>query len=172
MLRIAAPVEAGFEDLELFYPKYRLEEAGYAVDVLTADGQPRAGKHGYEARPARAIRDARARDYAGLLVAGGTGNADKLRTVPEAVALARDFVAQTSGPVLSICHGPWLLVEADVVRNVEMTSYPSIRRDLENAGARWRDAEVVTDGRFVTSRRPSDLPAFGKACLDALAKAR
>lgn len=167
---IAFLVEHGFEDLELFVPFYRLAEAGFAVDVLTPDGAARSGKHGYEAKAAGAIGDAQPSQYAGLLVPGGTQSPDRLRLVPTAVEFVRSFVRMRPGPVASICHGPWLLVEADVVRNVQLTSYPSLRRDLENAGARWVDAEVVVDGRFVTSRRPPDLPAFCGALVAALGK--
>lgn len=162
----------GFEDLELFYPKYRLEEAGYGTEVLTPDGRPVTGKHGYEAAPDGAIGDADPGDFAALHLPGGSANADKLRMADDAVAFARDFCAlEPARPVLAICHAAWLLVEADVLDGVRMTAYPSLRTDLENAGAAVEDAEVVVDGRFVTSRWPDDLPAYMREALGLLEKA-
>jgi protease I len=109
-------------------------------------------------------------DYDGLVLPGGVANPDFLRTVPEAVAFARAFV-QTGKPVAVICHGPWTLVEADVVRGRRITSWPSLRTDLRNAGADWVDEEVVVDrngpGPLVSSRKPDDLPAFTKAMTEA-----
>ena len=166
--KVAALVEAKFEDLELYYPKFRLQEAGFEVDVLTPDGKEREGEHGYPARPAGAIRDADPLDYAALLLPGGVKNPDSLRMDEKAVDFVRRFVTESEGPVFSICHGPWTLVEADVVNGVEVTSYRSLRKDLENAGARWRDEPVVVSGRFVTSRHPPDLPQFARACVDLL----
>ncbi len=166
--KVAAIVDSGFEDLELLYPVYRLNEAGYDVDVLTVDGEDRSGKHGYSADPDGAIGEMDPRSYAALLIPGGVESPDILRTKDSAIDFVHAFVQDTDKPIFAICHGPWVLVEADVLDGVVMTSYPSIRRDCENAGAHWVDEDVVRDGRFVTSRHPGDLPEFGHAMAIAL----
>lgn len=162
--RIAIVTEDKFEDLELFAPKFRFEEAGWETVVLTPDGKSREGEHGYPVEAGGSLRDAQPGAFDALHIPGGTKNADTLRTKKEAVEFARRFW-ETGKPVFVICHGGWLLVEADVLEGAEMTSYPSIRKDCENAGATWRDEEVVVDGRLVSSRSPPDLPAF---CREAL----
>jgi protease I len=116
------------------------------------------------------VEDARADDYDGLLLPGGVMNPDKLRSYPAAVAFVKAFF-DASKPVAAICHGPWTLIDAEVVRGRTVTSWPSLRKDLENAGAHWVDREVVVDGELVTSRKPDDIPAFNEKMLEAVAKA-
>ena len=161
----------GFEQSELEGPKQRLEEAGFETVVVA----PKAGQiKGWDqtdwGRPVDVdltLGQATADDYDALLLPGGQINPDKLRMEDEAVALVRQFV--TSGkPVAAICHGPWLLVEADVVRGRTVTSWPSIRTDLRNAGANVVDREVAQDGKLITSRKPDDIPAFSDALIKLL----
>ncbi|HEV3480276.1 MAG TPA: type 1 glutamine amidotransferase domain-containing protein, partial [Gaiellaceae bacterium] len=109
-------------------------------------------------------------DYDGLVLPGGVGNPDTLRTDEDAVEFVRTFV-ESGKPVAVICHGPWTLVEADVVRGRTLTSYPSVKTDIQNAGGTWLDQEVVVDGNVVSSRKPDDLPAFCKAFVEQLARA-
>jgi protease I len=118
-------------------------------------------------KPDMLIKDATAADYDALLLPGGVGNPDKLRMHEDAIALIREF-ANTEKPVAAICHGPWLLIEADLLRGRQATSWPSIRTDLKNAGANVVDEEAVTDGNIITSRKPDDVPAFTQALIAAI----
>ena len=162
----------GFEQSELIDPKRLLEQAGAQADVI-APG--RAGRvmswnrtdWGDEIDVDVALEDAEADDYDARVLPGGVMSSDKLRTQPAAIALVRAF-AQTDKPIAAICHGPWTLINADLVRNRRLTSWPSLRKDLENAGAHWQDAAVVCDGRLITSRNPGDIPAFAGALIELL----
>ena len=116
-----------------------------------------------------ALDDAQSRVFGALLLPGGVANPDQLRTLPHAVDFVREFV-QAGKPVAVICHGPWMLVEADVVKGRNMTSWPSVKTDLVNAGAHWIDKEVVIDRGLVSSRKPADLPAFNRAMIEEFAK--
>jgi protease I len=158
--RILMIATNGFEDSELMEPRKRLLDQGAEVTLASLDTDEIEGDKG-EARikPVLAIDDVRAGDYDGLVLPGGTKNPDHLRTNQTVVATIRAF-ADAGKPVAAICHGPWLLVEADVVRGRKVTSWPSIRTDLRNAGAEVVDSEAVTDGNIVTSRKPEDIPAF------------
>ena len=118
-------------------------------------------------KPDMLIKDATAADYDALLLPGGVGNPDQLRMHEDAIGLIREF-ANTEKPVAAICHGPWLLVEADLLRGKQATSWPSIRTDLKNAGANVVDEEAVTDGNIITSRKPDDVPAFTDALIAAI----
>ena len=168
MAHIAMPLAADFEDSEYTVPRQRLEQAGHDVTVLGKKaGETVEGKQG-EAR-VLVDRDAAALDpeeFDALVIPGGF-SPDHLRTDPDVVDFVRRFV-ETGRPVAAICHGPQLLIEADAVEDREMTSWPSVRKDLQNAGAHWTDAEVVIDGNFVTSRKPDDLDAFCDAVLAKL----
>lgn len=167
MARVLLVAETGFEDLELFYPKLRLLEAGHVVALATPDGSPRTGKHEYTAPADVAIGDVDVDDYDALVVPGGSASPERLRTRDDALRLVRDFEA-AGKPIASICHGPWLLASAGVLRGRRVTSYFSIRDDLVNAGATHVDEEVVEDGNLITSRTPADLPAFMRTLLARL----
>jgi protease I len=172
---IAILAADGVEKVELEQPRDALEDAGARVEVLSLKtGEIQAREHDLE--PAgrfsvdRAVSDASVDEFDGLVLPGGTVNPDKLRKDATAVAFVRDFVG-SGKPVAAICHGPWTLVEAGVVAGRTLTSYPSIRTDLRNAGARVVDEEVVVDGNVITSRSPSDLPAFCSTLVKQLAHA-
>ena len=153
-----------YEDLELWYPKLRLIEAGATFDVAGDQaGKKYHGKHGYPCVSDLAIAGLRAADYDGLICAGGW-MPDKLRRDPEVLRITREFADQ-SKLVAAICHGGWIPISAGVYRGVRVTGSPGIRDDLVNAGAVFEDAAVVVDRHFVSSRRPDDLPDFCRAML-------
>lgn len=153
----------GFERSELVEPRDRLRERGATVHVGTPGGAAIRSwdktDWGDTQEADLDLAEARAEEYDAVVLPGGQINPDKLRTVDEAVALVRAF-AEKKKVVAAICHGPWMLIEADLCEGREMTSYRSIRTDLENAGARVVDRDVVSDGGIVTSRNPGDIPAF------------
>ena len=171
--RIAFLAADGVEKVELEQPRTAVTDAGGHVELLSVkDGEIDARNHDLE--PAgtiavdRLVGDARVDDYDGLVVPGGTVNADKLRLDEAAVAFVGEFV-RSGKPVAAICHAPWTLVEAGVVKDRTLTSYPSLRTDLRNAGATVVDQEVCIDGNLITSRSPDDLPAFCQAIIDRFA---
>jgi protease I len=161
--RIAILATDGYERSELREPLEKLRQKGATVEVLSvAPGEIRSWDKtdwGDSVPVEREVGEASVEDYDALVLPGGQINPDKLRTEDEAVAFVRDFAA-SGKPLAAICHGPWLLVEAGVARGRAVTSWPSVRTDLENAGASWQDSEVVVDQGIVTSRNPDDLPAF------------
>lgn len=161
--RIAIIATNGFEESELLVPMRALKEEGAQVEVLAPKGSQIRGwkddKWTDSIPVDRLLEDANEANYDGCLVPGGTLNADRIRTDPHAVQLIGDFF-EVGKPVAAICHGPQLLIEADVIAGRELTSYHSIRTDLENAGGIWMDEPVVVDHGLVTSRSPEDLPAF------------
>jgi protease I len=167
--KIALLVGKDFEDMEVMYPLYRLIEAGFIVDVIGEDpaGTKYMGKNGYPCLSTLEISKAKAEDYSGLVAPGGW-MPDKLRRNPAVLKLVADIDKQ-GGVMASICHGPWILISAGVVRGKKMTSTPALKDDLVNAGAKWVDDEVTVDGRMVTSRKPDDLPAFMREILKLLA---
>lgn len=158
----------GFEESELFGPLRILGDRGAEVKLASPDLKPiQATVHddpGKTIRPDLTLDQARAEDYDALILPGGVRNPDQLRTNKAAIDLIRAF-ADAGKPVAAICHGPWLLVEADLVRGKTATSWPSIRTDLRNAGANVVDQPAVTDGNIVTSRNPDDVPAFTEAVI-------
>lgn len=158
----------GFEESELFGPREILLGRGAEVVLASPDLKPiQATVHddpGKTIRPDLIVEEARMEDFDALIVPGGVRNPDHLRTNQAAVRLVHSFVEQGK-PVAAICHGPWLLVEADVLRGRTATSWPSIRTDLRNAGANVIDEPAVTDGNIVTSRKPDDVPAFTEALI-------
>ncbi|MDO3403630.1 type 1 glutamine amidotransferase domain-containing protein [Mycolicibacterium neoaurum] len=163
----------GVERVELTEPRDALNKAGATVTLLSLqDGDISARDHDLEPSGShqvdRLVKDVRAEEFDGLVIPGGTVNADKLRADDDAVAFVRAFV-ESGRPVGVICHGPWTLVEAGVAKGRTLTSYPSLRTDLRNAGATVLDEEVVIDGNLITSRSPDDLPAFCAAVVDAIA---
>jgi deglycase len=162
--KIAILAADGVEKVELEQPRAALKRAGAQIEVLSLEsGEIQAREHDLE--PAgrfavdRAVSDASVTEFDGLVLPGGTVNPDKLRMDDSAVAFVRDFV-ESGKPVAAICHGPLTLIEAGVAAGRTLTSYPSIRTDLRNAGAHVVDEEVVVDGNLISSRSPSDLPAF------------
>ena len=160
-----------FEESELFGPLERLAALGATVRVAALDREDILGtvhdEPGRSIAPDLTIAEARAEDHDALLLPGGVGNPDRLRSDAAAVALIRAFDAATK-PIGAICHAPWLLAEADVLRGRRATSWPSIRTDLRNAGAEVVDEAAVTDGHLVTSRNPDDVPAFTAALIVAI----
>ncbi len=167
--RVAALVENGFEQIELLEPKGALEAAGATVDVISPrPGKVRGWNHtewGDEVNVDRALDQAMPGDYDALLLPGGVMNPDRLRTNEKAVRFVRQMF-DDGKPIAAICHGPWTLVEADVVRGARMTSWPSLQTDLRNAGADWVDETVVVDRGIVSSRKPDDIPAFNEKMID------
>ena len=172
--RVLIVATDGFEESELFGPKRILEESGAEVVLASPKLDPiQATVHddpGKTIRPDLTVEVASADDFDALILPGGVRNPDHLRTNAEAIQLIRDFAAQGK-PVAAICHGPWLLVEADLLRGRTVTSWPSIRTDLRNAGARVVDEAVVVDGNIVTSRKPDDVEAFTGAVIDLIESA-
>jgi protease I len=171
--RVAILATDGVERVELEKPRQALDDAGAATTLLSLrSGEIQARQHDLD--PAGTftvdglVADASVDDYDALLLPGGTVNPDKLRMNADAVDFVRTFV-DAGKPVAAICHGPWSLVEADRVRGRTLTSWPSVRTDLRNAGANVVDREVVIDGTFVTSRSPDDLPAFCSTIVEQFA---
>lgn len=170
-LRILMFVGEDYEDLELWYPKLRLLEAGAHVTVAG----PKAdtiypGKHGYPARSDAAIADMESDDFQGIVVPGGF-MPDKLRREEKVKQLVREF-AESGKLVAAICHGGWIPISADVYRGVRVTGSLGIKDDLVNAGAIWEDAPVTVDRHFVSSRKPDDLPDFCRAIIEVLSSKR
>ena len=164
----------GFEESELFGPREILLSRGAEIVLASPDIKPiQATVHddpGKTIRPDLTLDQVRAEDFDALVLPGGVRNPDHLRTNETAVSLVRAF-AEQGKPVAAICHGPWLLVEADVLRGRTATSWPSIRTDLRNAGANVIDEPAVTDGNIVTSRKPDDVPAFTEALISLIERA-
>ena len=169
--RVLIFVGDDYEDLELWYPKLRLEAAGYRV-VLAGDAAKKEyhGKNGYPCKSEIAIGDIRAADYVGVVIVGGW-MPDKLRRDPKVLSIVREMSAAKK-LIASICHGPWINISAGIVRGVRMTSTPGIKDDLTNAGAIWEDAPTVVDGHHISARRPPDLPEFGERIVEFLAAGR
>ncbi len=167
--KIAILATDGFEQSELLEPQKALKEAGAeAVIVSLKEGKIKGWKDndwGKSVNVDMTVADADAGDFDGLVLPGGVMNPDKLRVDKDAVAFVREFFKQGK-PVAAICHGPWTLIEAGVVKGRSLTSYNSIRSDLINAGAKWVDEEVVVDNGLVTSRKPDDLPAFNEKMIE------
>jgi protease I len=164
----------GFEESELFGPLQILRERGADVKLAALDLKPiQATVHddpGKTIRPDLTVADARADHYDALILPGGVRNPDQLRTSKAAIDLIRAF-HKAGKPVAAICHGPWLLIEADLLRGKTATSWPSIRTDMKNAGANVVDEPAVTDGNIVTSRNPDDVPAFTEAVIALIEQA-
>ncbi len=174
-LRVAILVEDAFEQIEMTAPREALNEAGAETVLISPrnDGV-RGWKH---LTPADVfpvdlpLAQANGADYAALLLPGGVVNSDTLRLNEQAVEFVREF-ARAGKPIAAICHGPWMLVEANVVRDRTLTSWPSLRTDIRNAGGNWVDRMTVEDGNLVTSRKPDDIPAFNVATVALFAKSR
>jgi deglycase len=171
--KIAILAADGFEQAELLEPRKALQDAGAETVVVSpAQGEVQGFNHhdkGQKVRVDVALERADADDYDGLLLPGGVANPDLLRTLPQAVAFVREFFA-AGKPVAAICHAPWTLIEAGVVSGRKLTSWPSLKTDLTNAGAVWSDQEVVVDKGLVTSRKPADIPAFNRKMIEEFAE--
>ncbi len=161
----------GFEQSELMEPKKALEEAGAKTEVVSLEsGTIRGWKlknWGQDVAVDVTIKTARPERYDALLLPGGMMNPDRLRTEPRAVEFVRAFFSGGK-PIAAICHGPWMLVEAGVLEGTRLTSWPSLRTDIRNAGGEWVDEEVVSDRKLVTSRKPDDLPAFNRRMIEMI----
>jgi protease I len=166
-LRVMVFAENDYEDLELWYPKLRLQEAGAHVIVAGPGGSEYRSKHGYPARTDGNVRDYSAAEFDALVIPGGWAP-DRLRRYPEVLRFTRD-IAQAGKVIAAICHAGWVLVSADVVRGKRVTSVPAIQDDLRNAGAQWVDEPVVVDGSLITAQVPKDLPAFCREMIHVLA---
>lgn len=173
--KIAILATHGFEQSELEHPLKALREAGATVHVVSPEEREINGwdnKNWGRAVPVDvALSDAKPGDYDALVLPGGQINPDILRTIPEAVSFVKSFWPEGK-TIGAICHAPWLLVEADIAKGRHVTSYHSIRKDMENAGGLWEDSEVVTDQGLVTSRNPNDLPAFCDKLIEEIAEGR
>ena len=169
--RIAILATDGFEEVELTSPKEAMEKEGFNVEIVSLksgnikswDGD----NWGKDFKVDKTLDEVSAKDYHALVLPGGVINPDNLRTEESALIFVRDFFKQ-SKPVCAICHAPWTLISADVVEGRTMTSFKSVRKDLENAGALWVDQEVVVDEALVTSRNPDDLPAFNAKVIEEI----
>jgi protease I len=172
-MRVAVLATDGVEQVELDRPWQTLEEAGAEPELVSLEsGSITAYDHidkGDAKKVDAVVSDADPDDYAALVLPGGVINGDFIRADPDAVAFVKAFF-EAGKPVAAICHAPWVLAEADVVRGRRMTSWPSLQTDLRNAGADWVDEEVVVDGNLVTSRKPDDLDAFGAAIVEKFAE--
>jgi protease I len=173
--RVAIVATDMVEQVELLEPRKALDEAGARTDVISIEpGKIQGFNHydkGDEIPVDRTIEEASADEYDALLLPGGVGNPDVLRTDENVVSFVRDFFEQGK-PVAAICHGPWTLVEAGVVRNRTLTSWPSIQTDIRNAGGNWVDEEVHVDQGLVTSRKPDDIPAFNAKMIEEFAEGK
>jgi protease I len=173
--KVAILTAEGFEQSELVEPRKALDLAGADTQVVSpAKGEVQGWKHFEKADSVPVdvpLEEARAEDFDALLLPGGVANPDQLRMQPRAVEFVRGFV-KSGKPIAAICHGPWTLIEADAVRGRKVTSWPSLRSDLTNAGATWVDEEVVTDHGLVTSRKPADIPAFNRKMIEEFAEGR
>jgi len=172
---VAMLVTGGFEESELVEPKKALEAAGAAARIVSpVPGEVQSARHGAPGgmfRVDAVLGQTHAGEYDALLLPGGVASPDRLRIMPAAVAFVKHFV-ESGKPIAAICHGPWTLIEAGGARGRRLTSWPSLKTDLVNAGAKWTDEPVVVDGVLVTSRRPDDLPVFNAKMLEAFAASR
>lgn len=164
--KVAILAEDIYEDLELWYPYYRVKEAGAQVVIVGSSVSTFNSKHGLPVKAETTADQLNPEEFAGVIVPGGFAP-DRLRRYPAILKFVADINAQ-GGVVAAICHAGWVLVSAKVVKGKTLTSVPAIKDDMINAGANWVDKEVVCDGNLITSRTPADLPAFGLAVVQAL----
>ena len=173
--RVAILVADGFEQVELTGPRQALDDAGAKTSIVSpAQGQVQGWKHFDKADSFRVdvpLASAAAEEFDALVLPGGVVNPDQLRINAAAVKFVKAFV-DAGKPIAAICHGPWTLIETGAVRGRKVTSWPSLKSDLTNAGATWVDEEVVTDRGLVTSRKPDDIPAFNRKMLEEIAEGR
>lgn len=173
--KVAILVAEGFEQSELTEPKKALEAAGARTSIVSpAKNDVQGWNHfdkGKKFKVEVVLDQAKPQEFDALLLPGGVVNPDQLRMIPQAVQFVCEFI-KAGKPVAAICHGPWTLIEADAVRGKRVTSWPSLKTDLKNAGAEWIDAEVVADGGLVTSRKPDDIPAFNRKMIEEFAASK
>jgi protease I len=173
--RVAIIATDMVEQVELVEPRKALDEAGATTELLSIKpGEIQGFNHfdkGDKLKVDRLVEEADASDYDALVIPGGVGNPDQLRADENVISFVRDFF-EAGKPVAAICHGPWVLVEAGVVRDRKLTSWPSIQTDVRNAGGNWVDEEVVVDSGLVTSRKPDDIPAFNKKMIEEIAEGK
>jgi protease I len=173
--RVAIVAADGFEQAELEEPLKALKEAGTKVQIVSPkSGKIQGMKHadkGDKVDVDMTLKEARAEDFDAVLVPGGLMNPDELRSTPAAVHFVRAF-AEAGKPIAAICHGPWVLIEAGLVKGRRLTSWPAIQTDIKNAGGNWVDEEVVVDNGLVTSRKPDDIPAFNAKVIEEFAEGR
>lgn len=167
--KVAILATNAFEDSELTDPREAVEAAGATVQVIAPESGTIDGKKGASVTVDLTTAEANAADFDALILPGGTGNADHIRMDEAAVTFVRELT-QAGKPVGVICHGGWILTDADALKGVRVTSFPSLKTDRKNAGAEWVDEEVVVDKRIISSRTPADLPAFNKAIVEEFAK--
>ncbi len=166
---IAIIATDGFEDVELTSPKDAVEQAGATTKVISTETGEIEGKKGAKVAVDAKTADATAEEFDALILPGGTVNADAIRTDADAVALVKAF-KEAGKPIGVICHGGWILTEADLIKDVRLTSVANVKTDLINAGANWVDEEVVVDSGFISSRTPDDSPAFNAKLIEEFAK--
>lgn len=173
--KIAFLVTDGVEQIELTRPWNDLQSAGAAVELVSLEVGEIQGMHhadkGDKFKVNKAVFEVKAADYDGLVLPGGVSNPDRLRANKEAVRFVKDFFTQ-SKPIAAICHGPWMLVEAGIVKGRTVTSWPSLKTDIINAGGKWVDEEVCVDQGLVTSRKPEDLNAFCAKAIEEFAEGK
>jgi protease I len=172
--RVAILMTDGVEQVEYTGPRSFLEEQGAQVTLVSpkpTGDEIQGFNHmdlGDKFKVEMNVRDARPADFDALVLPGGVANPDQLRLSTESITFIREF-GRENKPIAAICHGPWTLIDADLVTGKRMTSWPTLQLDLQNAGAQWTDEQVVVDGKLVTSRKPDDIPAFNQAILSELA---
>ena len=169
--KVAFLLTNGFEDSELTSPWEAVTQAGATATLVSPESGTLTGKKGHEAGVDQQVADADAGEFDALMLPGGVVNGDKLRMDEAAVAFTKAFF-EAGKPVGVICHGGWILTDADVVRGRTLTSYPSLKTDLRNAGAEWVDEEVVVDHGLVSSRTPDDLPAFNAKLVEEIGEGK
>jgi protease I len=173
--KVAILVADGFEQVELSKPREALDEAGAQTKIVSPKGEQIQGMHhadkGDKFDVDLTLDEAGPEDFDALMIPGGLMNPDELRSTPEALEFTRHFFREGK-PVAAICHGPWVLIDAGVVRGRTLTSWPAIKTDVRNAGGNWVNEEVVVDNGLVTSRRPDDIPAFNKKMIEEFAEGK
>jgi len=171
--RVALLAADGFEQVELTKPKEAIEEAGANVSIVSPNKEKIQGMHHADKGDSFDVdiplEDADPEEFDALLIPGGLMNPDTLRSTPKALEFVRAFF-RTGKPVAAICHGPWVLIDAGVIRGRRVTSWPAIQTDVRNAGGTWMDEEVVVDNGLVTSRKPDDIPAFNRKMIEEFAE--
>jgi protease I len=173
--KIAILVADGFEQVEMTKPRTALQQAGADTKIVSVKSGQIQGMHhadkGDKFDVELTLDQAQPEDFDGLLIPGGLMNPDTLRSTPAALEFTRHFFEEGK-PVAAICHGPWVLIDAEVVRGRTLTSWPAIKTDVRNAGGHWVDKEVVVDNGLVTSRKPDDIPAFNKKMIEVFGEGR